>query len=189
MKIYPTIKRSIDLIISISLLIVLSPIMITIYILSKIFIGKEVIFKQKRIGLNDEVFEVIKFKTMTDECDEEGNLLPDKDRLIKYGLILRKLSLDELPQIINVIRGEMSLIGPRPLLVKYLPYYTEEERRRHSIRPGITGLAQVNGRNGLAWDDRLGLDVTYVDNMSFILDVKKDMLDLDQERKFAYEEI
>ena len=206
---YIKVKRLIDLVVSISLLALLSPIILAVYLLSKVFIGKEVIFTQTRIGLNNKEFKVIKFKTMTDECDDDGNLLPDKDRLIKYGLILRKLSLDELPQLINVIKGEMSLIGPRPLLVRYLPYYTEEERRRHSIRPGITGLAQVNGRNGLAWDDRLGLDVMYVDNMSFILDIKilvatvlkvlksdgvkedvtKDMLDLDQERKFAYEEI
>ena len=206
---YATVKRLIDLIVSISLLVILSPIMLAVYLLSKVFIGKEVIFTQTRIGLNDKEFKVIKFKTMTDETDEEGNLLPDKDRLIKYGLILRKLSLDELPQLINVVKGDMSLIGPRPLLVRYLPYYTEEERRRHCIRPGITGLAQVNGRNGLAWDDRLGLDVKYVDNMSLILDIKilvatvmkvvksdgvkedvtKDMLDLDQERKFTCEEI
>lgn len=206
---YIKVKRLIDLVVSISLLAMLSPIILAVYLLSKVFIGKEVIFTQTRIGLNNKEFKVIKFKTMTDECDDNGNLLPDKDRLIKYGLILRKLSLDELPQLINVIKGEMSLIGPRPLLVRYLPYYTEEERRRHSIRPGITGLAQVNGRNGLAWNDRLGLDVMYVDNMSFILDIKilvatvlkvlksdgvkedvtKDMLDLDQERKFAYEEI
>ncbi|MFR2795620.1 sugar transferase [Romboutsia timonensis] len=206
---YIKVKRLIDLVVSISLLVMLSPIILAVYLLSKVFIGKEVIFTQTRIGLNNKEFKVIKFKTMTDECDDDGNLLPDKDRLIKYGLILRKLSLDELPQLINVIKGDMSLIGPRPLLVRYLPYYTEEERRRHSIRPGITGLAQVNGRNGLAWDDRLGLDVTYVDNMSFTLDIKilvatvlkvlksdgvkedvtKDMLDLDQERKFAYEEI
>ena len=206
---YIKVKRLIDLVVSISLLAMLSPIILAVYLLSKVFIGKEVIFTQTRIGLNNKEFKVIKFKTMTDECDDDGNLLPDKDRLIKYGLILRKLSLDELPQLINVIKGEMSLIGPRPLLVRYLPYYTEEERRRHSIRPGITGLAQVNGRNGLAWNDRLGLDVMYVDNMSFILDIKilvatvlkvlksdgvkedvtKDMLDLDQERKVAYEEI
>ena len=206
---YIKVKILIYLLVSIRLLVMLSHIILAVYLLSKVFIGKEVIFTQTRIGLNNKEFKVIKFKTMTDECDDDGNLLPDKDRLIKYGLILRKLSLDELPQLINVIKGEMSLIGPRPLLVRYLPYYTAEERRRHSIRPGITGLAQVNGRNGLAWDDRLGLDVTYVDNMSFTLDIKilvatvlkvlksdgvkedvtKDMLDLDQERKFAYEEI
>lgn len=206
---YHKIKRLMDLVVSISLLVMLSPIMLIVYLLSKQFIGKDVIFKQRRIGLNDEEFEVIKFKTMTDERDEDGNLLPDKDRLIKYGLILRKLSLDELPQLINIVKGDMSLIGPRPLLVRYLPYYTDEERRRHSIRPGITGLAQVNGRNGLAWDKRLGLDVNYVDNMSLILDIKiliatvlkvvksdgvkedvtKDMLDLDQERSLACEEI
>lgn len=206
---YTKVKRLIDLIVSISLLVMLSPLMLAVYILSKVFIGKEVMFTQTRIGLNNKEFKIIKFKTMTDERDEDGNLLPDKDRLIKYGLILRKLSIDELPQLINIVKGDMSLIGPRPLLVRYLPYYTEEERRRHSIRPGITGLAQVNGRNSLAWDERLELDVKYVDNISLILDIKilvatvlkvvksdgvkedvtKDMLDLDQERKFDCEEI
>ena len=208
MKIYPVIKRAIDLLVAILLLVILSPIMLFIYILSKIFIGKAVIFRQKRIGLDEKEFEVIKFKTMTDECDEYGELLPDKDRLTKYGLILRKLSLDELPQLINIIKGDMSLIGPRPLLVKYLPYYAEDERRRHSIRPGITGLAQVNGRNLLEWDRRLELDVYYVDNMSFLFDVKiifltiikvlkrdgvstnvnEVMLDLDEERVLSYGE-
>ena len=208
MKIYPVIKRAIDLLVAILLLVILSPIMLFIYILSKIFIGKTVIFRQKRIGLDEKEFEVIKFKTMTDECDEYGELLPDKDRLTKYGLILRKLSLDELPQLINIIKGDMSLIGPRPLLVKYLPYYAEDERRRHSIRPGITGLAQVNGRNLLEWDRRLELDVYYVDNMSFLFDVKiifltiikvlkrdgvstnvnEVMLDLDEERVLSYGE-
>lgn len=208
MKIYPVIKRAIDLLVAILLLVILSPIMLFIYILSKIFIGKSVIFRQKRIGLDEKEFEVIKFKTMTDECDEYGELLPDKDRLTKYGLILRKLSLDELPQLINIIKGEMSLIGPRPLLVKYLPYYTEDERRRHSIRPGITGLAQVNGRNLLEWDRRLELDVYYVDNMGLLFDVKiilltiikvlkrdgvstnvnEVMLDLDEERVLSYGE-
>lgn len=208
MKIYPVIKRVIDLLVAILLLVILSPIMLFIYILSKIFIGKTVIFRQKRIGLDEKEFEVIKFKTMTDECDEYGELLPDKDRLTKYGLILRKLSLDELPQLINIIKGDMSLIGPRPLLVKYLPYYTEEERRRHSIRPGITGLAQVNGRNLLEWNRRLELDVYYVDNMGLLFDVKiifltiikvlkrdgvstnvnEVMLDLDEERLLSYGE-
>lgn len=209
MKIYPVIKRVIDLLVATLLLVVLSPIMLLIYILSKIFIGKTVIFRQKRIGLHEKEFEVIKFKTMTDECDEHGELLPDKDRLTKYGLILRKLSLDELPQLINIIKGDMSLIGPRPLLVKYLPYYTECERRRHLIRPGITGLAQVNGRNLLGWDRRLELDVYYVDNMRFLFDIKiifltiikvlkrdgvstnvnEVMLDLDEERVLSYGEI
>lgn len=209
MKIYPVIKRVIDLLVATLLLVVLSPIMLLIYILSKIFIGKTVIFRQKRIGLHEKEFEVIKFKTMTDECDEHGELLPDKDRLTKYGLILRKLSLDELPQLINIIKGDMSLIGPRPLLVKYLPYYTECERRRHLIRPGITGLAQVNGRNLLGWDKRLELDVYYVDNMRFLFDIKiifltiikvlkrdgvstnvnEVMLDLDEERVLSYGEI
>lgn len=205
MNIYLIIKRIIDLAVSTILLILLFPIIMMVFLLSKIFIGKDVIFRQKRIGLYETEFEIIKFKTMTDECDKDGNLLPDRDRLTKYGLFLRKLSLDELPQLINIIKGEMSLIGPRPLLVRYLPYYTLEERKRHSIRPGITGLAQVSGRNLLRWDKRLALDVYYVENMNLLFDIRiifltiikvlkrdgvstnvnENMLDLDEERILA----
>lgn len=134
--------------------------------------GAGAFFLQERPGKDEKIFKIIKFKTMTDEKDENGNLLPDKDRITKVGVVVRKLSIDELPQIINVFKGDMSFIGPRPLLVEYLPWYTEEERLRHTVRPGISGWAQVNGRNNLAWDDKLALDVYYVKNMSFIMDCK-----------------
>lgn len=134
--------------------------------------GAGAFFFQERPGKDEKIFKIIKFKTMTDERDADGNLLPDKDRLTKVGAVVRKLSIDELPQLINVFKGDMSFIGPRPLLVEYLPWYTEEERLRHTVRPGISGWAQVNGRNNLAWDDKLALDVYYVKNMSFIMDCK-----------------
>lgn len=134
--------------------------------------GAGAFFFQERPGKDEKIFKIIKFKTMTDERDADGKLLPDKDRLTKVGAVVRKLSIDELPQLINVFKGDMSFIGPRPLLVEYLPWYTEEERLRHTIRPGISGWAQVHGRNNLAWDDKLALDVYYVKNMSFIMDCK-----------------
>lgn len=134
--------------------------------------GAGAFFFQERPGKDEKVFKIIKFKTMTDERDKDGKLLPDKDRLTKVGAVVRKLSIDELPQLINVFKGDMSFIGPRPLLVEYLPWYTEEERLRHTVRPGISGWAQVHGRNNLTWDDKLALDVYYVKNMSFIMDCK-----------------
>lgn len=134
--------------------------------------GAGAFFTQDRPGKDEKIFKIIKFKTMTDERDADGKLLPDKDRLTKVGAVVRKLSIDELPQLINVFKGDMSFIGPRPLLVEYLPWYTEEERLRHTVRPGISGWAQVHGRNNLAWDDKLALDVYYVKNMSFIMDCK-----------------
>lgn len=134
--------------------------------------GAGAFFLQERPGKDEKIFKIIKFKTMTDEKDADGKLLPDKDRLTKVGAVVRKLSIDELPQLINVFKGDMSFIGPRPLLVEYLPWYTEEEKLRHTVRPGISGWAQVHGRNNLAWDDKLALDVFYVKNMSFIMDCK-----------------
>lgn len=134
--------------------------------------GAGAFFLQERPGKDEKIFKIIKFKTMTDEKDADGKFLPDKDRLTKVGAVVRKLSIDELPQLINVFKGDMSFIGPRPLLVEYLPWYTEEERLRHTVRPGISGWAQVHGRNNLAWDDKLALDVFYVKNMSFIMDCK-----------------
>lgn len=134
--------------------------------------GAGAFFFQERPGKDEKIFKIIKFKTMTDERDMDGNLLPDKDRLTKVGIVVRKLSIDELPQLINVFKGDMSFIGPRPLLVEYLPYYTEEEKLRHTVRPGISGWAQVHGRNNLRWSDRLALDIYYVNNMSFITDCK-----------------
>lgn len=134
--------------------------------------GAGAFFLQERPGKDEKIFRIIKFKTMTDERDAEGRLLPDKDRLTKTGAVVRKLSIDELPQLVNVLKGDMSLIGPRPLLPEYLPWYTERERLRHTVRPGITGWAQVNGRNNLSWDEKLDLDVYYVGHLSFAMDVK-----------------
>lgn len=134
--------------------------------------GAGALFFQERPGKDEKIFRIIKFKTMTDERDAEGNLLPDKDRITPVGRIVRKLSIDELPQLINVLKGDMAFIGPRPLLPEYLPWYTEEERLRHSVRPGISGWAQVNGRNNLSWDDKLALDVYYVEHLSFWMDCR-----------------
>ena len=134
--------------------------------------GAGAFFLQERPGKDEKIFKIIKFKTMTDERDENGNLLPDKDRLTKVGAVVRKLSIDELPQLINVFKGDMAFIGPRPLLPEYLPWYTERERLRHTVRPGMSGWAQVNGRNNLSWDEKLALDVYYVEHLSFGMDVK-----------------
>jgi undecaprenyl phosphate N,N'-diacetylbacillosamine 1-phosphate transferase len=165
-------KRFLDLIVSFSVLILLSPIFIVVLILLIIANQGKPFFFQNRPGKDEKLFRIIKFKTMNDKKDENENLLPDAKRLTKVGGFVRKTSLDELPQLINVFLGDMSLIGPRPLLIRYLPFYREEERIRHSVRPGITGWAQVNGRNTAKWDDRLALDVVYVKNMSFALDMK-----------------
>ncbi len=166
------IKRMLDLILSLLALIILMPIMIIIWLLVRIKLGKPAIFKQERPGKDEKIFTLYKFRTMTDEKDENGELLPDSERLTKFGKILRSTSLDELPELINIIKGDMSIVGPRPLLVRYLPYYTEKERHRHDVRPGLTGLAQVNGRNTVDWDERLKLDVEYVRNCNFMNDVK-----------------
>ena len=166
-------KRLIDFTIVFIVLLIIWPnlLLITIWLhfANK---GAGAFFTQERPGKGEKIFKVIKFKSMTDERDAQGNLLPDAQRLTKVGKFVRLTSIDELPQLINVLKGDMSLIGPRPLLPQYLPYYTERERKRHSVRPGITGLAQVNGRNNLKWDDRLELDVQYVENISFIMDLR-----------------
>lgn len=166
------IKRFLDILISGIALIILSPLYLVLAILVRTKLGSPVIFHQERPGRNQKIFTLCKFRTMTDERDEEGNLLPDTVRLTKFGSMLRTTSLDELPELWNIFKGDMSLIGPRPLLVKYLPYYTEEEQLRHSVRPGLTGLAQVSGRNLLGWDKRLAKDVEYVKNLSFLMDMK-----------------
>lgn len=166
------IKRLLDICISGVALIVLSPVFLVLFILVRCKLGSPVIFKQERPGLHEKIFTLKKFRTMTDERDEEGNLLPDAVRLTKFGKLLRATSLDELPELWNIFKGDMSLIGPRPLLVSYLPYYTDREKLRHTVRPGLTGLAQVSGRNFLEWDKRLEKDVEYVENVSFLLDVK-----------------
>lgn len=166
-------KRALDLIISACVLIIIWPILLLITIfLHFANRGAGAFFTQERPGRDEKIFKLIKFKSMTDECDERGNLLPDSKRLTKIGRFIRATSIDELPQLINVLKGEMSLIGPRPLLPRYLPYYTERERLRHSVRPGITGWAQVHGRNNTTWDTMLENDVWYVEHLSFSLDVK-----------------
>jgi undecaprenyl phosphate N,N'-diacetylbacillosamine 1-phosphate transferase len=164
-------KRVIDFIISLILIILLSPLLILAIIVLSISNQGKPFFFQQRPGKNCKIFTIIKLKTMNDKKNDKGNLLTDERRLTKVGVFIRKTSLDEIPQLINVLKGEMSLIGPRPLLVSYLPFYKEEERVRHSVRPGITGLAQVNGRNTVSWDKRLAFDVEYVKNISFKNDV------------------
>lgn len=166
------VKRLFDIVISGVALIILSPIYLILAVLVRTKLGSPVIFHQERPGLNGQIFTLCKFRTMTDERDAEGNLLPDAVRLTKFGKLLRTTSLDELPELWNIFKGDMSLIGPRPLLVSYLPYYTKQEQLRHSVRPGLTGLAQVSGRNMIAWDDRIAKDVEYVKNISFLMDIK-----------------
>ena len=166
------IKRILDILISLTFIVLFSWLYLILVILVRIKLGSPVLFCQERPGYNEKIFTLYKFRTMTDKRDEKGNLLPDSERLTKFGSMLRSTSLDELPEMFNILEGDMSLIGPRPLLVEYLPYYTEEERLRHSVRPGLTGLAQVSGRNYLAWDKRLARDVEYVNHISFIMDVR-----------------
>ena len=166
------IKRILDLILSLMALIVLMPLMIIIGILVRINLGSPIIFKQKRPGKNEKIFTLYKFRTMTDKRDIDGNLLPDEYRLTKFGKFLRSTSLDELPELINIIKGDMAIVGPRPLLVEYLPYYTEEEKHRHDVRPGLTGLAQVNGRNAISWEEKLKYDTEYIKKISFYSDLK-----------------
>lgn len=165
-------KRFLDIFISFIAIIVLLPIYLIISILVLIFMGWPIIFKQPRPGKNEKIFNMYKFRTMTNKQDKNGKLLPDKDRLTKFGIFLRKTSLDELPELFLILLGKMSFVGPRPLLVEYLDYYTEEEHHRHDVRPGLTGLAQVSGRNLLTWDEKLKIDVDYVNNITFIVDVK-----------------
>ncbi len=166
------VKRVFDVVLSGAGLLILSPAYLVLAVLVRVFLGSPVIFRQERPGLNEKIFTLKKFRTMTDQKDQDGKLLPDCERLTSFGKFLRATSLDELPELWNIFVGDMSIIGPRPLLVSYLPYYTDQERKRHSVRPGLTGLAQVSGRNYLAWDKRLKKDVEYVENITFINDVK-----------------
>ena len=166
------IKRILDLCFSFVLLILLSPVILLILFLVKIKYGSPILFKQKRPGLNEKLFEMYKFRTMTDKRDKKGDLLPDEDRITTFGQFLRKTSFDELPGLFNVLKGDMSFVGPRPLLVEYLPLYNEEQRKRHNVKPGITGWAQVNGRNAITWEEKFELDVWYVENWSIWLDIK-----------------
>lgn len=165
------IKRILDVVLSLSAILVLSPVLLILYILVRVKLGSPVLFKQERPGKDEKIFTLCKFRTMTDEKDAAGNLLPDNVRLTKFGGFLRAASLDELPELFNILKGDMSIIGPRPLLISYLPYYTEREKKRHSIRPGLTGLAQVSGRNFIDWDKRLEKDIEYVEHLSFKMDV------------------
>lgn len=164
------IKRPMDIALSLIALIVLSPVLLIVALLVRIKLGSPVIFKQQRPGKGEKIFTLYKFRTMTDERDEEGNLLPDAIRLTKFGQTLRSTSLDELPELWNILKGDMSVVGPRPLMVSYLPLYNDIQKRRHEVRPGLSGLAQVKGRNTSSWENRFECDVDYVDKISFIND-------------------
>ncbi|RZT96783.1 lipopolysaccharide/colanic/teichoic acid biosynthesis glycosyltransferase [Ancylomarina subtilis] len=166
------IKPVLDFILALFLLILFSPLLLFVYIMLALRGDGNPIFYQERSGLHEKPFRIIKFKTMTDEKDADGNLLPDADRLTPLGRIIRKTSIDELPQLINVLKGDISVIGPRPLVMRYLPRYNKEQARRHDLKPGITGWAQVNGRDAISWDEKFRLDIYYVDHVSFGLDLK-----------------
>lgn len=166
------IKRPLDAFLAAGALIVLSPVLLITAILVRIKLGSPVLFKQNRPGKDEKIFKLIKFRTMTDARDENGELLPDTVRLTKFGRLLRATSLDELPELINIIKGDMSIIGPRPLAVQYLPYYTNREKHRHDVRPGLTGLAQVSGRNSISWDSKFKFDLEYIENLTFANDMR-----------------
>lgn len=165
-------KRLIDFILSLIALIVLSPILLIVALLVRTKLGSPVIFKQERPGLNEKIFTLYKFRTMTNAKDEQGNLLPDEIRLTKFGKLLRSTSLDELPELFNILKGDMAIVGPRPLLVRYLPLYNEHQKHRHDVRPGFTGWAQCNGRNAISWEEKFDLDVYYTKHVSLLLDIK-----------------
>lgn len=165
-------KRIFDIFFSLACLIILSPILLIISILVAFFLGVPIIFRQERAGLHGHVFFIYKYRTMTNKKDDNGNLLPDHERLTFFGKLMRNLSIDELPELYCILKGDMSLVGPRPLLMEYLPHYTTEQARRHEVKPGLTGLAQIGGRNSIDWEDKFKLDVAYVDTYSFWLDLK-----------------
>lgn len=166
------VKRPLDFVLSLIAIIVLSPVLALTALLVRLKLGSPVIFRQERPGLNEQIFTMYKFRTMTDERDENGCLMPDGVRLTRFGKFLRSCSLDELPELFNILKGDMSLIGPRPLLAQYLPLYSEQQKRRHEVRPGLTGLAQINGRNAIDWETKFKFDIEYVDNVTFIGDCK-----------------
>ena len=163
------VKRCLDFLLSLAALIILSPVLLLVAILVRCKLGSPILFKQERPGLHEKIFCMYKFRTMTDAKDADGNLLPDEVRLTKFGKLLRSTSLDELPELFNILKGDMAIVGPRPLLVQYLPRYNERQRRRHDVRPGFTGLAQVNGRNSISWQEKFEWDVRYVENVSFLM--------------------
>ena len=171
-KPYLLFKRLMDILVASIVLVVLSPIIILSLLIQWIEIGSSPVFIQTRPGKNEVLFNIIKLKTMNEKRDSEGNLLPDKDRMTRFGRFFRSASIDELPQLINVLKGDMSFVGPRPLLMEYLKLYSDEQRRRHDVRPGITGLAQVNGRNAISWQEKFSFDVSYIESISFLLDLK-----------------
>ena len=165
-------KRLFDFLVALFALLIILPVIMVVAVLIRLKLGSPILFTQDRPGLNGNVFKMMKFRTMLDAKDKQGNLLPDDERMTPFGAFLRSTSLDELPGLFNVLKGDMSLVGPRPLLVQYLPLYSSEQARRHNVRPGITGWAQVNGRNAISWEQKFKLDVWYVDNQSFLLDIK-----------------
>lgn len=166
------VKRGLDLICALCAILVLSPVLVIVALLVRTKLGSPIIFKQKRPGLHEKIFTLYKFRTMTDERDEKGNLLPDEIRLTKFGKFLRSTSLDELPELFNILKGDMAVVGPRPLLVQYLSLYNQRQKRRHDVRPGLSGLAQVNGRNAISWEDKFELDVEYVESVTLVKDIK-----------------
>ena len=166
------VKRCLDFLLSLAALIILSPVLLLVAILVRCKLGSPILFKQKRPGLHEKIFCMYKFRTMTDAKDADGNLLPDEVRLTKFGKLLRSTSLDELPELFNILKGDMAIVGPRPLLVQYLPRYSERQHHRHDVRPGFTGLAQVNGRNSISWQEKFEWDVRYVENVSFLMDLR-----------------
>ena len=165
-------KRAFDFFCALLALIILSPILIVISVVVRCTMGKPIFFRQTRPGKDEKLFDILKFRTMTDKKDIGGVLLPDAERLTRFGLFLRKTSLDELPELFNILKGDMSLVGPRPLLVQYLPLYTEEQKKRHNVRPGLSGLAQIRGRNALTWEEKFEWDVRYVENITFLGDIR-----------------
>lgn len=166
------VKRCLDFLLSLAALIILSPVLLLVAILVRCKLGSPILFKQERPGLHEKIFCMYKFRTMTDAKDADGNLLPDEVRLTKFGKLLRSTSLDELPELFNILKGDMAIVGPRPLLVQYLPRYSERQHHRHDVRPGFTGLAQVNGRNSISWQEKFEWDVRYVENVSFLMDLR-----------------
>lgn len=165
-------KRLLDFVLSLIASIILSPVMLVVAVLVRIKLGSPVLFQQQRPGKDEKIFNMYKFRTMTDERDENGELLPDEVRLTKFGKTLRSTSLDELPELFNIVKGDMSIVGPRPLLVRYLPLYNERQKHRHDVRPGFTGLAQVNGRNSISWEEKFEWDVKYVEHVTFLRDCR-----------------